>query len=387
MPDFCLKPYRIAVVFVALTVATFCLAAQSQGNAVVGYVFAQNNVLKPGDVDAAKLTRINYAFANIEDGRIVEGFAADKANFAALNTLKRENPKLTILVSVGGWLWSTHFSDVVLTAQSRTIFIQSVMEFLKRYDLDGLDIDWEYPGMPGAGHPYRKEDKENFTLLLKELRSRFHADTAANHGKLYLTIAAGASDEFLEHTEMAKAQTYLDTVNLMAYDYYEPGSDATTGHHAPLYTNPEDPKKVSADNSVQAFEKAGVPASKIVLGVPFYGHVWGQVPDHDHGLFQAGKPIPGAYASYQSIVATMLHNGFVRYWDPASSVPYLYDSQKQVFVSYEDPESLTAKCSYVKRHKLGGVMFWDYAGDPSGELLNTIHEALNPESRKAGATR
>jgi chitinase len=182
-------------------------------------------------------------------------------------------------------------------------------------------------------------------------------------------------------------QAYLDTVNLMAYDYYEPGSDAIAGHHAPLYTNPADPKKVSADSSVQAFEKAGVPASKIVLGVPFYGHVWGQVPDHDHGLYQAGKPIPGAYASYQLIIATMLHNGFVRYWDPVSSVPYLYDSEKQVFVSYEDPESLTAKCGYVKSHKLGGVMFWDYAGDPSGELLNTIHEALNPEPRKAGVTR
>ena len=387
MSDFHLKPYRVAAVFVALTVATFCSAAKSQGNAVVGYVFAQNNVLKPGDVDAAKLTRINYAFANIEDGRIVEGFAADKANFAALSSLKRENPKLTILVSVGGWLWSTHFSDVVLTAQSRTIFIQSVMEFLKRYDLDGLDIDWEYPGMPGAGHPFRSEDKENFTLLVKELRSRFDADTVKSHKRLYLTIAAGASDEFLAHSEMSKVQAYLDTVNLMAYDYYEPGSDAIAGHHAPLYTNPADPKKVSADSSVQAFEKAGVPASKIVLGVPFYGHVWGQVPDHDHGLYQAGKPIPGAYASYQSIVATMLHNGFVRYWDPASSVPYLYDSEKQVFVSYEDPESLTAKCGYVKSHKLGGVMFWDYAGDPSGELLNTIHEALNPEPRKAGVTR
>ena len=386
MLDCRLKLHRLFVALVVLFASGNCLPVSMPEEAVVGYVFAQNNALKPGDIDAHDLTRINYAFANIENGRIVEGFSADKANFAYLRSLKSENPKLTILISVGGWLWSTHFSDVALTPQSRAVFIQSAMEFLKRYDLDGLDIDWEYPGMPGSGHPYRSEDKEDFTLLLRELRLRFDGETATSHKRRYLTIAAGASDEFLKHTEMAKVEAYLDTVNLMAYDYYEPGSDAITGHHAPLFTNPSDPKKASADESVKAFEKAGVPASKILLGVPFYGHVWGQVADRDHGLYQTGKPIPGAYTSYQSIVATMLHNGFIRYWDATSSVPYLYDPEKQVFVSYEDSESLTAKCAYVKSHKLGGVMFWDYAGDPSGELLKSISAALNSEPRKAGTT-
>jgi chitinase len=387
MHDFHSMLRRLIAVLVVFIATAHCLPADTHGKAVVGYVFPQNTILKPGDIDAGKLTRINYAFANIENGRMIEGFADDKANLAFLHTLKGENPQLTILVSVGGWLWSTHFSDVALTAQSRANFIQSVMEFLKLYDLDGLDIDWEYPGMPGSGHTFRSEDKENFTMLLKELRSRFDTETAKIHKRLYLTIAAGASDEFLEHTEMAKAQTYLDTVNLMAYDYYEPGSDAITGNHAPLFTNSADPKKESAEVSVQAFEKAGVPAFKILLGVPFYGHIWGQVADRNHGLFQPGKPIPGAYASYQSIVATMLHNGFVRYWDASSSVPYLYEAQKQIFVSYEDSESLAAKCAYVKSQNLGGVMFWDYAGDPSGELLKAVHDALIPASHKEGATR
>lgn len=380
-------PCGLVAALVVLIAIASCPSSEAQGNAVVGYVFAQNTVLKPGEIDARNLTRINYAFATIDNGRMVEGFASDEANYAVLNRLKRENPQLTILVSVGGWLWSTHFSDVSLTTKSRAVFVESVTQFLKRYDLDGLDIDWEYPGMPGSGHRYRSQDKENFTLLLRELRSRFTAETAKTQRTLYLTIAAGASDEFLNHTEMAKVQAYLDTVNLMAYDYYEPGSEATTGNHAPLFTDPADPKKISADASVQAFEKAGVPASKIVLGVPFYGHVWGQVPDRNHGLYQAGKPIPGAYAPYRSIVATMLHNGFVRYWDAASSVPYLYDSQKQIFVSYEDPESLAAKGAYVESHKLGGAMFWDYAGDPSGELLKALHEALNHAPRKEGAAK
>src|SRR5579859_2960667 len=183
-------------------------AKPPSGDLIVGYVFAQDAALQPGEVDPNSMTRINYAFANIADGRMVTGFAADAQNFAYLTALKRENPSLTVLVSVGGWLWSTNFSDIALTSQSRAIFIQSVMEFLATYKLDGLDIDWEYPGMVGAGHPFRDEDKQNFTLLLKELRTRFSSETAKTHKRLYLTFAAGSGNDFLAHTEMAKVQQY-----------------------------------------------------------------------------------------------------------------------------------------------------------------------------------
>jgi chitinase len=345
--------------------------------AVVAYVFAQNNALQPGQIDASSLTRINYAFANIEKGRMVTGFQKDAENLAFLESLKQQNPSLTVIVSVGGWLWSDKFSDVSLTSASRKTFIASVMEFLGKYDLDGLDIDWEYPGLPGSSQNFRREDKQNFTKLVKELRKAFDGETAKTHKRLYLTIAAGASDEFLAHTEMAKVQRYLDTVNLMCYDYYEPGSDAITGNHAPLYTDPADPKKASSDTSVQNFEKAGVPAAKILLGMPFYGHMWGQVADQNHGLFQPGKPVPSAYAPYSAIVESMLDHGFVRYWDEKAAVPYLYNPEKQIFVSYEDPESIAAKGSYVLQHHLGGVMFWDYSGDPSGALLHSIRKSLS----------
>jgi chitinase len=355
--------------------------------AVVAYVFPQNNALQPGEIDAASLTRVNYAFANIENGRMVTGFAKDRENFAFLEALKPQNPSLTVLVSVGGWLWSTNFSDVALTAQSREVFIQSVVEFLTRYNLDGLDIDWEYPGMIGAGHPFRPEDKQNFTLLLKELWARFTAETAKTRKRLYLTIAAGASNEFLAHTEMAQVQRYVDTVNLMSYDYYEPGSDAVTGHHAPLFTNPADPKKISADASVHAFEKAGVPAAKILLGLPFYGHMWGQVAGQNHGLYQPGKPVPGAYSNYGAITETMLNHGFDRYWDSKSSAPYLYNPDKQIFISYDDPQSIAEKCHYVLAHKLGGVMFWDYSGDPSGALLRAIQDSFHSQAARGASAK
>jgi chitinase len=380
---------RLFALSLALAFPAHCAVAVMTPSVpmVVGYVFPQNAALQPGEIDALSLSRINYAFANIQDGRMVTGFAEDAKNFAFLTALKRANPSLTVLVSVGGWLWSTNFSDVSLTPRSRKLFIQSVMEFLSRYDLDGLDIDWEYPGMVGSGHPFRAEDKQNFTLLLKELRQRFNGETKRSHRRLYLTIAAGASNEYLDHTEMAKVQRYVDTVNLMAYDYYEPSSDAITGHHAPLFTNTADPKKISGEASVLAFERAGVPVAKILLGLPFYGHVWGQVAEDNHGLFQAGKPVPKGYAPYSLITETMLNHGFTRYWDPIASAPYLYSQEKQIFVSYEDSESLAAKCRYVLTHKLGGVMFWDYSSDPSGTLLGAINESLRKQATEGAPTK
>ena len=360
--------------------SSLCLVAQRNPEKleVTGYVFTRGTALTPGQVDARYLTRINYAFANIQGGRMVLGEPADAQNFSQLTALRQSNPRLTVLVSAGGWLWSTNFSDMALTAQSRIAFEDSVMEFLAHYDLDGLDIDWEYPGLPGAGHRFRAEDKQNFTELLKELRARFDAESRKTHRRLYLTIAMGAGDDVLAHTEMRKVQRYVDTVNLMTYDYYEAGSDPTTGHHAPLFANPADPKKISSDETVRAYEKAGVPAEKILLGVPFYGREWGEVPNVKHGLFQLGDVIPGAYAPYSAIEANMLGEGqgFTRYWDDSAKAPYLYNAEKHIFVSYEDPQSLKAKCAYVRERKLGGVMFWDYFGDPSGTLLKAIGSEL-----------
>lgn len=355
---------------------------------VAAYVFPRDTILQADSVDSAKLTRVNYAFANISGGRIAEGYAGDAKNFATLNALKTRNPNLTILVSVGGWLWSTGFSDMAVSTASRATFIDSVDAFVTRYKLDGLDIDWEYPGLIGSGHPFRREDKQNYTLLVKELRERFRVMEKQQHRRLYITIATGASNEFLEHTEMQEVQKYVDTVNLMAYDYYEPSDDAITGNHAPLFTDSLDPKKISADRSVAEFERAGVPASKIVLGVPFYGHVWGSVPSTSNGLFQPGKPVPDSYGSYAIISATMLSKGYVRHWDNASKVPYLYNPDNKMFVSYEDPQSLALKCSYITSHNLAGIMFWDYGSDPSGTLLSAIHRSLGistaPGSMKDG---
>ncbi len=350
---------------------------------VIAYVFVKDTIINPSDIAAARLTRINYAFANIEDGKIIEGFQHDAQNFAVLQKLKTRNPALQILVSVGGWTWSGRFSEMALTTESRTKFIDSVVEFLGKYKLDGLDIDWEYPGSIGNGNPFRPEDKQNFTALLKELRSRFDHEKQRLHRPLLLSIATGASTEFLAHTEMDKVAHYVDTVNLMSYDYYEPTDDKIAGHHAPLFTNPADPKHVSVDASVTAYLASGVPARKLVVGVPFYGHAWSHVSPDNFGLYQPGQSsdIPSEYNALLPFLQPA--SGYVRHWDAQASVPFLYNAGNGTFISYEDPESLRAKCRFVLDKHLAGIMFWDYEGDAEGALLTSISGALSQRSPDA----
>ena len=116
---------------------------------IIGYVFPRGRVLAPADVDAARLTHVNYAFANVVGGEVVEGAPADAENLRVLAETRRAHPHLKVLVSVGGWTWSKGFSDAALTAESRLRFVDSAVSFVRRHALDGVDIDWEYPAMPG----------------------------------------------------------------------------------------------------------------------------------------------------------------------------------------------------------------------------------------------
>lgn len=357
-----------------LTAATF---ARSQTSPlVIAYVFPQNSTLTASQFQPHTLDRINYAFSKIEDGRMTVSSPTDSANFAILDAVRAQDPSLKVLVSVGGWLGSGQFSHMAATANRRTLFVRSVLDFLRLYHLDGLDVDWEYPGQPGSGHAFKREDKQNYTVLLKELRAAFDKEQRRTGKRLYLSLAAGASDDFLTHTEMKKVAQYVDTVNLMSYDYYEPGSEKITGHHSPLYKSPADPEGVSTDGSVRAFEAAGVPARKIVIGIPFYGHVWRNVPDVQHGLYQPGKALADGGAPFAQIESAMLGHGFIRTWDTAAHAPTLYNPETHIFVSYDDQQSVGDKCRYVLDNKIAGVMFWYYGAD-NGALLQTIDKEFD----------
>ncbi len=361
-----------------LTMLASAPAQAPQRFIVTAYVFPRGRSLSAGEIDAGAVSRINYAFATVQDGRVGGVSAADAQNLAMLTGLRARNPSLAVLISVGGWLGSGGFSDAALTAQSRSEFAASAVELLRRYDLDGLDVDWEYPGLPGAGHAFRAEDAQNFTSLIEELRRRFDREKRPNDRRWLLTIAAGASDEYLSHVEMSEVQGYLDGVNLMAYDYTMPSGHGATGHNAPLFAEPGAPSRNAVDGSVRSFERAGVPARKILLGAALYGHAWGDVADRNHGLFQPGRSAGKDSIPYSAIEQEMLGHGFTRYWDEAASVPYLYNAGTREFVAYDDAESLGVKSDYVKAQQLGGMMLWEYLDDPSGALLHAIDRALMP---------
>lgn len=365
--------------------------------AVIGYVFPQDTVLDPARLAADKLTHVNYAFANVRDGRVVEGFSHDAENFRVLAGLRRAHPHLRVLVSVGGWTWSGGFSDAALTAASRQRFVTSAVDFVRRHDLDGLDVDWEYPGLRGNGNVHRPEDKETFTALMAELRAALDADGTIRQRRLLLTFAAGASTAFLDHTEMAKVQASVDYVNLMTYDFRVASVEKVAGHHANLFDHPLDDRQRSGDRTVREFRAAGVPAGKLVLGVPFYGRGWTNVAAAtaggalDTGLYQPGVALTGRSLAYGQLAEELVgRQGFVRLWDAQAQQPYLWNATTRTVICYDDPESLRIKARYVREQGLGGVMFWEYGDDPSGVLLSALDDVLHPPGpgeRRRGAGR
>jgi chitinase len=347
---------------------------------VIGYLFPRDAVISPAEIHAASLTHINYAFANIRDGEVVEGFARDAENFRVLAGLRRAHPHLRILVSVGGWTWSGGFSDAALTPESRRRFVSSAVAFVRRHDLDGFDVDWEYPGLPGYGNTHRPEDKENFTTLMAELRAALD-EAGRGRGRYLLTFAAGAFTDFIAHTELSKVQEVVEYVNLMTYDFRDGSWDPIAGHHANLFTHPRDPKGRSVDQAVRAFLEAGVPAGKLVVGVPFYGRGWSGVKAEANGLYQPGGPLePRIPLAFERIAADLVGaNGFVRHWDAEAKSPYLWNAATRTFISYDDPESLRLKARYIRERGLAGAMFWQYYEDRTGTLLRALHEGLSSD--------
>ncbi|CAG4991478.1 Chitinase A1 [Dyadobacter sp. CECT 9275] len=342
---------------------------------VIGYVGGFRGLVNTDEIDAAKLTHINYAFVDIKNGNaFLTNEKTDSTNFRKLNLFKKTNPDLKILISIGGWAWSENFSDAVLTDSSRKVFAASSVEIIRKYKLDGVDIDWEYPGMPGEeDNVYRPEDKQNFTLMFEAIRKELDVLEKETGQEKLLTTAVGGFAKFLEHSEMDKASAYLDYINLMTYDLFV---GDTAVNHAGLYQSKFYTSDRNADHCVKAFVAAGVPVEKLVLGIPFYGRSF--TVDKNAKIPLGQKFTKQAYIDGYSYIKDSLVNkkGFKEYRDEVAKVPYIFNSQTGEMISYEDEESLKEKCKYVKDNKLAGVMFWETTSDPKGYLLNAINQSF-----------
>jgi len=362
--------------FFACVLGVVALPAGAESR-VVAYV--QGGSI-PAVIHPEKLTHINFSFAHIADGRAVLDMPGSAKDLATLRDLKKANPRLKVLVSVGGWT-ADGFSDAALTDASRHAFAASVIGMLRDNDLDGVDLDWEYPGQGVAGIKYREADKGHFTLLLKTLRHELAIaggttkHTGAGH---YLLTIAAADREYFDHVEVSRLHVYVDWINEMAYDFFN-SLTPTTGHHAGLYRSKFGaPTDRTADAAVKQYLAAGVPADKIVLGVPFYGRAFAGVTAKNHGIDQPYERFQDFY-SYDDLVQKFIgKDGYVRYWDAEAQVPYLWNEVSRSFISYEDPQSLGIKVCYVRDQHLGGVMFWELKLDRNDELLDVIARGCSP---------
>jgi chitinase len=367
----------------------FCTLATVQAvttKRIVGYYYGKG---RPGyqfsQVPLQELTHLIYSHAKPTARGDCEMAHPDVdiPNLLALKNLRVQNPRLLVLLSVGGWSASTYFSDVAATPSGRRHFSASCLRIVERYGIDGLDIDWEYPVTGGRPTDHKRvSDKENYVLLLKQLRSDLDASGRERH--LLLTIASTGYRNHLNDLSLKEMSDVLDWFNLMGYDFNEM-QPKLTSHNSGLFAWPitseldaDASQYANSDAAVQWYLTHGVPSEKIVLGVPFYGQVWADVPNENEGLYEPyrGRPGEDGVLSYREIEQTYLPI-YTRHWDDQVKVPWLYNRETKIMISYEDTQSIAVKAQYVIQKHLGGMMFWDLGQDDSkSTLLDAIHRQL-----------
>jgi chitinase len=349
---------------------------------------------------AAMLDQINYAQGFVTNGRcsiadpnadVIHSFDAEnsvdgttdvadeplRGYFHQLMELKRLYPRVKVLISLEG-----HAVDFSADAQpeQRAAFVASCVDLFLKGNFgpgvsaaglfDGVDVDWEFP---------RGADAPNFVPLLQEFRKQMDAVRPG----LRLSVALGPSPRMYGGADLAKLGELVDEAGLMTYDFNGPWS-STTGFIAPLTS--VSPDGGTVERSVTAWKAAGIPAAKLLMGLPFYGYGWRQVPAENHGYGQDGSPIRGdrPYRFIQSLIPAQTQppgpsntavDATIVYRDPVSQAPWLFDGNS--FWTYEDPVSIQSKATYAAREQLGGFMVWELSGDTADAvLLKAAHAAL-----------
>ncbi len=343
---------------------------QSADFAVIAYYFGDAAGIDGYPVE--KLTHIIFSFGHLRGNKLSIDDAKDSAAIKKLVSLKKRNPRLKIILSLGGWGGCEFCSQTFSVAKGRNEFAQSTKELLLYFKADGIDLDWEYPAIEGhPGHAYKKEDRQNFTALVQALR-----DTLGSGYEI--SFAAGGFDKFLqESVEWDKVMPLLDKVNLMSYDLVS-GFSKVTGHHTPLYSTVE--QKRSTDNGVRYLDSIGVPRSKLIIGAAFYARVWENVASINNGLYQAGtfKSFIG-YNQFPSVLSK--NNGYVFYRDSIAKAPYAYNPSRKLFATFDDSLSIAHKTKYVKEKGLGGIMFWELSLDKKTNGLVDVIDRVKKQSK------
>ncbi len=321
------------------------IAASRDSKVVVAYVTSWSDVMP----DPQCMTHINYAFGHVNES--FNGVKIDnEERLKQIVDLKKQKPDLKVLLSIGGW-GSGRFSEMAANDEYRRAFAVDCERVVEEFALDGIDIDWEYPTSSMANISSSPDDTENFTLLMQDIR-------AAIGNEKELTLATVASARYIDFKAILPS---VDFVNIMAYDMA-----SAPKHHSALYPSGHS-GDITSDGAVTAHLKAGVPPSKLVMGMPFYG--------------RGGDGYP-SFQDYNKVGNT--DTQYTEKWDEVAQVPYLADKNDTLVFGFENPRSLAIKCQYILDKDLLGGMYWDYSGDnEQGDLRRTVAENLLGKPHKA----
>ena len=374
--------------------------------------------MQVGQIPWGKVTAVNHAFMTVDTGYRLTSIDSEAdftrsfphstsalgGHFGEYKYYKQQYPDVRLFASVGGWTRGENFHAMAATASGRSTFAQSCVDFLNTYPFfDGIDIDWEYPGIDRAADPedqYDKgcpggpEDTENFTLLLKTLRETFDANGLS--AKL-LTIAAPAGVDKIALQHPDEYIQYLDYINLMTYDFHGAWENVTN-HHCGLYANPDDPSPTTPVDIKNSYntdfamayyrDTLGIPAEKLNIGTAFYSRGWSGVNASTgvNGLFATASggatgswdnpAVPAGQMPWFQLKGMENTGGYVKYWDDAAKAPYLYNASAGIMYSYVDEDALGLKCDYVNDNSLGGLIIWEISGDqaPDFPLTSLIYD-------------
>lgn len=364
------------VVFLIFT--SFAIYAQKR---IVGYfpnwqIYDTKLPYKVKDVPFEQLTHIQYAFYLPQiDGTIKSSDDwADQVIFDGVNgglKLVEEAHKhnVKVCVSIGGWTGSDNFPIIAADENKRKVFAHSVKEIILKYDLDGIDIDWEYPCY--SEHNGTPQDDENFVLLLKILRDTLN--TFSEHKEI--SLAVPGNSYLGRYYKVNEFEQYIDFISVMTYDYTGEW-DNVTWYNSPLYDDGQS-SHGSFDKGIQYYLSVGFPKEKINGGIPFYGRSFAGCDGPNQEFSGVGSE--NGYISYRSCIQKLNNEGYSYHWDDNAKVPYLTGNNE--YITFDDTTSIRLKCEYIKDYALGGAMIWELSlgmlDDGTQPLLQTIYNVLN----------
>jgi chitinase len=344
-------------------------------------------------------------------------------NFNQLVKLKAAHPNVQLEMSIGGWTGSTYFSDAATTPASRAAFVSSCIDLIVKGNLpaggwpesaggagaaaglfDGINVDWEYPGTdPGNGAHYSPADVRNATLLLQEFRHQLDVQSAMTGKSYTLTVdIPGVNVHSTGSWELSKVAKTVDWIDMMTFDFHG-GWDAITAFNSPFSFDPAEPPvgggaiqwTWNTAGSVAYFLANRVPASKLVVGIPFYGKEYVGVGPTNDALYQSHGPAPANDTpTYHDLVDTGLVdpnltpiappaatgdgaaiNGYTRHWNPLAGAPWLYNPTANggTFVSFVDPLGVSERVALVRTLGLRGAWAWEISNDDNAnDLVNAM---------------